>query len=93
MTAAAVASSPASRRLRATNHEYTPFLRAGVPVTYGAAQRGDPSEDRSQVDGLHGEDAVAFGRWPWRALNRQWWRWQLESTLRCCCSDESDNDE
>lgn len=71
MTAAAVASSPASRRLRATNHEYTPFLRAGVPVTYGAAQRGDPSEDRSQVDGLHGEDAVAFGRWPWRALNRQ----------------------
>ena len=110
--AAAVTSSPASRRLRATNHEYTPFLRAGVPVTYGAAQRGD-SEDRSQVGGWHGEDAVAFGRWPWRALNRQvssgsllfvqkrsvrlwsaqWWRWQLESTLCCCCSDESDNDE
>lgn len=68
--AAAVTSSPASRRLRATNHEHTPFLRAGVPVTYGAVQRGD-SEDRSQVGGWHGEDAVGFGRWPWRALNRQ----------------------
>jgi len=120
--AAAVATSTASRRFRATanDHEYTPFLRAGVPVTYGAT-RGDSGaddadtddENRSQIDELHGEDAVAFGRWPWRALNRQvssrcilvqtlssfmchsaqWWRWQIESTLCCCCSDESDNDE
>jgi hypothetical protein len=62
--AAAVASSTASRRLRAASNdrEYTPFLRAGVPVTYGAAPHGgDPGaddaesddENRSQIDELH----------------------------------------
>jgi hypothetical protein len=73
-------------------------------------------ENVSQLDDLHGEDGIAFPRWPWRALNRQvssacafifipkrlvhdydhsvqWWKWQLESALCCCCSDESDNDE
>jgi hypothetical protein len=78
--AAAVASPAASRRLRATSddREYAPFLRAGVPVTYGAVQHGDlgaedadtDDDNRSQIDELHGEDAVTFGRWPWRAPNR-----------------------
>jgi hypothetical protein len=128
-TAAAMASSTAataSRRFRARHHEYTPFLRAGgVPVTYGATQRGysgvaddadSEDENASQLGDLYGEGGIAsFGRWPWRALNRQvssacgffsiqgrsvhddhsaqWWKWQIESTLCCCCSDESDNGE
>jgi hypothetical protein len=84
---AAVASSTitASRRFRTRSHhgpEYTPFLRAGVPVSYGTAQRGysgvagdvdSEDENVSQLDDsdLHGEDGIPFRRWPWRALNRQ----------------------
>ncbi len=114
-------STAASPRFRARDHEYTPFLRAGVPVTYGAARHGDSGTDDADSeeenclhpDHLHGEDAIAFGRWPWRVLNRQvsstcyffvqerpvhehsvqWWKWQIESTLCWCCSDESDHDE
>ena len=67
--AATMASSATSRRLRTTDEEHTPFLRTRVPVTYGAAPRGD--DRRSQIDDLHGEDAVTFGRWPWRVVNRQ----------------------
>jgi hypothetical protein len=75
---AAVASPTASRRLRARDYEYTPFLRAGVPVTYGAAPRGD--DRRSRIGELRGgEDALTFGRWPWRVLNRQ-----VSSGLSCC---------
>jgi hypothetical protein len=82
-TAAAMASSntTASRRFRARrDHEYTPFLRSGVPVTYGTTQRGysrvandgdSEDENTSQLDNLHGEDGIAFRRWPWRVLNRQ----------------------
>lgn len=82
-TAAAMGSSAAataSRRFRARHHEYTPFLRAGVPVTYGTAQRGysgvaddadSEDENPSQFGDLYGGGGIAFGRWPWRALNRQ----------------------
>jgi hypothetical protein len=68
--AATVTSSANSRRLRTrTDQEYTPFLRTGVPVTYGSAPHGD--DRRPQIGDMHGEDAVTFGRWPWRLVNRQ----------------------
>ena len=124
--AAAMVSSAttASRRFRARDHEYTPILRARVPVAYGSAQHrysrvaddtDSEDENPSQLDDLHGEGGITSGRWPWRALNRQvssargffysetlssrydhfaqWWKWQIESTLCFCCSDESDNDQ
>jgi hypothetical protein len=81
---AAMASSTttASRHFRTRrDHDYTPFLRGGVPVTYGAAQNGysrvaddgdSEDENPSQLNNFHhGEDGIAFRRWPWRALNRQ----------------------
>ena len=78
---AAVASSTttASRRFRARDyHEYSPFLRAGVPVTYGAAQHGysrvaDDDVDSEDENGSrhNGENGIPFRTWPWRALNRQ----------------------
>jgi hypothetical protein len=74
----AAGAAPKASRMRVNDLEYTPLFRAVVPVAYGATQGGrsgrngaDPSsEDRSRIDGLRGEDEVAFGRWPWRALNR-----------------------
>jgi hypothetical protein len=81
----------------ARDEEYAPLVPASFPVvTYGATRdqgsgNNADSERRSQTD-LHSEE-IAFGRWPWRALNRQWWRWQIESTLCCYCSDDSDADE
>ncbi|KAH9046462.1 hypothetical protein EDB84DRAFT_667791 [Lactarius hengduanensis] len=82
----------------ARDEEYAPLRSAGFPVvTYGATEDQGPGshdadgEQRSQVD-LHSEE-IAFGRWPWRGLNRHWWRWQIESTLCCCCSDDSEADE
>ncbi len=77
-TAAMASSTAASRRFRVRDREYTPFLHAGVSVTYGTGQHGDSEaddadsedENRSQFDDLHGADASIFGRWPWRALNR-----------------------
>jgi len=75
------ASSTASRRFQTRDHEYTPFSRTGVPVTYGtAAQHGysgvandadSENGNPSQLDYLHGEDGIAFRRWPWRVLNSQ----------------------
>jgi len=98
---AAGAAAPKASRMRVNDFEYTPLFRAVVPAAYGATQGGrsgridaDPgSEVRSRIDGLRGEDDVAFGRWPWRALNRHWWKWQIESILCCCWSDESDADD
>jgi hypothetical protein len=89
-TAAMASSTAASRRFRARDHEYTPFLRAGVPVTYGAARHGDSrpddtdseEENRFYPDHLHSEDAIVFGRWPWRALNRQ-----VSSACNFFCSE------
>jgi len=112
--AAATATSSTVSGLGARAHEHTPLFGAGVPVAYGAAQCGDSASDHTDADsdGWHGEDELAFGKWPWRALNRrvsdscfmhsdswlmvirlQWWKWQIESTLCCCCSDESDAGE
>lgn len=73
---AAVTSSAASR-VRARDREYTPLFHAGMPAAYGAARQGDSgsgsinisNEERSQIDALHREDDVLFGRWPWRVLN------------------------
>jgi len=92
--AAAVAAitTPAAR-----DDEYAPLSPAGFPVvTYGATREQGSENDadgelRSQID--LPREVIAFGRWPWRALNRHWWRWQMESTLCCCCSDDSDADE
>ncbi|KAI9460198.1 hypothetical protein BJY52DRAFT_1108524, partial [Lactarius psammicola] len=90
--AAATITTSATR-----DEEYAPLRPAGFPVvTYGATGDQDSGNDgdgerRSQND-LHGEE-IAFGRWPWRAFNRHWWRWQIESTLCCCCFDDSDADE
>jgi len=107
--AAAIAPSPTAssrRHLRARDQEYSPLFRAGLPATYGAAQRRSGNDDdavdtvtdgadrrRPRIIPSRGEDELAFGRWPWRALNRHWWRWQIESTFSCCCTDESDADD
>ncbi|KAH9964515.1 hypothetical protein BC827DRAFT_1265788 [Russula dissimulans] len=48
---------------------------------------------RPRIIQSHGEEGIAFGRWPWRALNRHWWKSQIESTFHCCCTDESDADD
>lgn len=91
-------AAAATTRSAARGEEYTPLSPAGFPVvTYGATRDrgcgGDDadSEQRSQIN-PHSEE-IAFGRWPWRALNRHWWRWQIESTLCCCCADDSDADD
>ena len=83
-------SSPRRFRTR-DHHEYTPFLRAGVPVTYGTAQRGYSQvgddvegENASRPNGMHREDGIAFRRWlSWRALNRQ-----VSSALRFISDSE-----
>jgi len=91
--AAAAAITTSAER----NEEFAPLGPAGFPVvTYGATRNQDSRNDadgerRSQID-PHTEE-IAFGRWPWRALNRHWWRWQIESTLCCRCSDDSDTGE
>lgn len=69
MTATVASSANSPRQRTRTDQEYTPFLRTGMPVTYGSAPRG--VDRRSQIDDMHGEDAITFGRWPWRVLNRQ----------------------
>ena len=67
-------AAAAATRSAARGGEYTPLDPAGFPiVTYGATRdhsyRNDvDSERRSQID-AHSEE-IAFGRWPWRALNR-----------------------
>jgi len=84
--AAVIASSPiaSSRRLRARDQEYTPLFRAArLSATYGAAQRRSGNNNnavdtvtdgadrrRPRIMQSHSEDELAFGRWPWRALNR-----------------------
>jgi len=94
--AAAIASSTVPRLRPRDDDEFVPLFRAArVPVTYGAVRYGHSMNDRADggCDEPHGEDDIEFGKWPWRALNRHWWKWQIESTLRCCCSDESDAGE
>ena len=67
-------AAAATTRSPARGGEYTPLDPAGFPIiTYGATRGRDhggdvDSERRSQID-PHSEE-IAFGRWPWRALNR-----------------------
>jgi hypothetical protein len=69
---AAAAASSTVPRFRARNGEYAQlFGAARVPVTYGAAQYGHSANDcvSGGSDEPRDEDDIAFGRWPWRALN------------------------
>jgi hypothetical protein len=70
--AAAAAASSTGPQFRARNDGYAPlFGAARVPATYGAAQYGHSANDRVDADSdeSRDEDDIAFGRWPWRALN------------------------
>ena len=83
--AAAAAITPSAAR----GDEHAPLRPAGFPVvTYGATRDRGPgndadSERRSQID-LRGEE-IAFGRWPWRALNRHVSGRSLLPTRRFVC--------